>query len=363
METTDTINPIEAITAEIEKAMRAPDKLGLLSVRSANAWIEESKNTPMPKKYCHGLIVEGENTVLFARSNVGKSLFATQLAEEIAREEKVLFIDCELSSKQFEMRYTDEETKEMHVFPANFLRAEIDPGSLEGVDMSEAVLQSIEIAAQRGIRKVFIDNLTFICRDAEKAVTAAELMIRLVRLKKMYDLTMVVVAHTPKRDSGLPLTQNDLAGSSKLMNFFDSGIVIGLSSRDKNLRYVKQVKYRAGEKEYDYDNVILYEIVKEHAYTHFAFRGHGVEADHIKAPSFAEDLDEIQQILELQANGKSVREMASLLDITSSKVQRRLKKAGKLGITAESFKTSTVSPVSPVSHPIQPTHPDTPKLF
>lgn len=94
--------------------------------------------------------------------------------------------------------YTDEETNERHVFPVHFLRAEIDPASLEGVDMSEAVLQSIEIAAQRGIRKVFIDNLTFICRDAEKAVSAAELMIRLVRLKKMYDLTMVVIApHTP----------------------------------------------------------------------------------------------------------------------------------------------------------------------
>lgn len=103
--------------------------------------------------------------------------------------------------------YTDEETNERHVFPVHFLRAEIDPASLEGVDMSEAVLQSIEIAAQRGI---FIDNLTFICRDAEKAVTAAELMIRLARLKKMYDLTMVVIAHTPKRDSGFPLTQNDL---------------------------------------------------------------------------------------------------------------------------------------------------------
>lgn len=94
--------------------------------------------------------------------------------------------------------YTDEETNERHVFTVHFLRAEIDPTSLEGVDMSEAVFQSIEIAAQRGIRKVFIDNLTFICRDAEKAVSAAELMIRLVRLKKMYDLTMVVIAHTPR---------------------------------------------------------------------------------------------------------------------------------------------------------------------
>ena len=192
----------------------------------------------------------------------------------------MLFIDCELSNKQFEMRYTDEETNERHVFTVHFLRAEIDPASLEGVDMSEAVLQSIEIAAQRGIRKVFIDNLTFICRDAEKAVTAAELMIRLARLKKMYDLTMVVIAHTPKRDSGFPLTQNDL--------------------------------------------------------------------------------DEILQVLDLQANGKSVREIAPLLDISSSKVQRRLKKAGKLGITVKSFKTSAVSAVS---HPTQPTHPDTPKLF
>ena len=356
-------DPIAAITAEMEKVARAPDRLGLLSVRSANDWIEESLNTPMPRKYCEGLIVEGENTVLFARSNAGKSIFATQMAEEIALEEKVLYIDCELSGKQFQMRYTDEETNARHIFPANFYRAEIDTAVLDGIDLSDAVLKSIEIAAQTGTRKIFIDNITFICRDAEKAVTAAELMIRLVRLKKMYDLTMVVVAHTPKRDSGLPLTQNDLAGSSKLMNFFDSAIAIGLSSRDKNLRYVKQVKYRAGEKQYDYDNVILYEIVKERGYTHFAFRGYGLERDHIKEPSFGDDLEEIQQILDLQANGKSVREIASLLDITTSKVQRRLKKAGKLGITADSFKPAPVSGVSPVSPPIHPIHPDTPKLF
>ena len=357
------IDPIAAITAEIERIARAPDKLGLLSVQSANAWIEESINTPPPRKYCDGLIVEGENTVLFARSNAGKSIFATQMAEEIALEEKVLYIDCELSGKQFQMRYTDEDTNERHIFPDNFFRAEIDTASLEGIDLSEAVLKSIELAAQRGTRKIFIDNITFICRDAEKAVTASELMIRLIRLKKMYNLTMVVVAHTPKRDSGFPLSQNDLAGSAKLMNFFDAGIAIGLSSRDKNMRYVKQVKYRAGEKQYDYDNVILYEIVKEHGYTHFSFRGYGLESDHIKAPSFSDDLEEIQQILDLQANGKSVREIASLLDITASKVQRRLKKAGKLGINAESFKPVPVSGVSPVSPPIQPIQTDTSKLF
>ena len=129
---------------------------------------------------------------------------------------------------------------------------------------------------------MFIDNLTFICRDAEKAVTAAELMIRLVRLKKMYDLTMVVIAHTPKRDSGLPLTQNDLAGSSKLMNFFDSGIAIGRSAKSSELRYVKQVKVRTGLNKYDGEKVLLFKLKQEQGYTQFIYEDTVSEADHLR---------------------------------------------------------------------------------
>ena len=46
------------------------------------------------------------------------------------------------------------------------------------------------------------------------------------------------------------------AGSAQLINFFDSAIAIGLSAEDKSYRYVKQVKYRAGEKHYDASNVL-----------------------------------------------------------------------------------------------------------
>lgn len=69
METTDTINPIEAITAEVEKALRAPDKLGLLSVRSANAWILDRRITEypyaekvLPRSHC----IRGEHRPLCA---------------------------------------------------------------------------------------------------------------------------------------------------------------------------------------------------------------------------------------------------------------------------------------------------------
>ncbi len=48
---------------------------------------------------------EGEVCCLFADSNLGKSIFAVQMADEIARDQNVLYVDCELSDKQFQLRY------------------------------------------------------------------------------------------------------------------------------------------------------------------------------------------------------------------------------------------------------------------
>ena len=39
-----TSNPVTAIQQEVEKAKRAPKRVGLLSIKSANAWIEDSIN-------------------------------------------------------------------------------------------------------------------------------------------------------------------------------------------------------------------------------------------------------------------------------------------------------------------------------
>ena len=50
------------------------------------------------------------------------------------------------------MRYTDPETNEIHMFPDNFERAEIDPELIFGEDLEEAILDSIEEAAKKGSR-------------------------------------------------------------------------------------------------------------------------------------------------------------------------------------------------------------------
>lgn len=47
------------------------------------------------------------------------------------RERRVLYMDCELSEKQFQLRYTDKETGLLHESPANFYRAEINPTTID----------------------------------------------------------------------------------------------------------------------------------------------------------------------------------------------------------------------------------------
>lgn len=343
-------SPLDAIHEEVEKAERAPKKAGLLSIKSANDWIEDSIKMPDPKTFFHGLIVQYENTVIFAASNVGKSILAMQIAEHIAWSEKILYLDLELSSKQFQMRYTDTITGQIHIFPSNFHRAEIDPEYIVGADLEQEILDSMEVAAKQGITFFVIDNITFICNDSEKGATAGSFMMKLIRLKRKYNLTTIVIAHTPKRRNWEPITQNDLAGSAKLMNFFDAGIALARSAKDINLRYLKQVKVRTGEYNYGADNVIVYDITKDNGCLKFELQGYAKEDDHLKNRDSGDDYEEIIGILKLQREGKTVRDIAEILDMSKSTVQRRLDTAKKKNITIPEEKKENVPPVPSVPH-------------
>ena len=351
----DSDKPIAGIVGEVERAVHAPKRAGLLSIKSANDWVNDAINTPDPKMYFHNLIVQFENTVIFASSNVGKSILAIQIAEDIARTDKILYVDLELSAKQFQMRYSDVSTGEVHIFPGNFTRAEIDPELIVGADLEQEILDSIEEAAAQGTKFFVIDNITFICNDSEKGATAGSFMMKLIRLKKKYSLTTIVIAHTPKRRGWEPITQNDLAGSAKLINFFDAGIAVARSAKDNNLRYLKQVKVRTGEYQYDAENVIVFDITKIGGFLKFEIQGYARENEHLKNREGGDDYDEIIEVLKLQRDGKSVREIAEALDMSKSTVQRRLDKAKKCNITVpEDEQSESVPNVPPVPRMGQP---------
>lgn len=323
---------------------------GLLNIKAANEWIQESMKIPDPKMYFYDLIVEQENTVIFAASNVGKSILAVQIAEDIARAEKVLYVDLELSSKQFQMRYSDARTGKHHSFPANFSRAEIDPELMMGANLEQEILDSIETAAKKGTRFFVIDNITFICSGAESGIKAGNFMKQLVRLKKKYNLTTIVIAHTPKRRNWKPITQNDLAGSAKLINFFDAGIALARSANDNNLRYLKQVKVRTGEFQFDSENVLVMEINKDDGYLKFDVMGCAREDDHLNKLDGDEIASEIMELLIMQRNGMSIRQIAEEKCLSKSTVQRRLANAKKSNITVPE---ETVPASSDVPDPVQ----------
>ena len=174
---------------------------------------------------------------------------------------------------------------------------------------------------------IVIDNLTYLnSQTTQDTQIALEVMRRLNDMKKAYNLSILAIAHTPKRNQAIPLNKNDLAGSKHLSNFADSVFAIGLSNADSNLRYIKQIKpSRSGEMIYDSNNVITCELIKEDNFTHFDFIKFSPENDHLKEVKDSEVEETKLAIKNMHKNGNSIREIARELNIGKSTVQRRLK--------------------------------------
>lgn len=309
------------------------DNIGMFTVKTANRTLADARRRPNPDTLYQGLWYEGEVCCLFSDSNLGKSVYAVQIAEDVAQFQNVLLVDCELSDKQFQMRYTDDLTGTLHTFPPGLYRAEINPMTLDVKDYEEKILAHIEEAMLRLSCKVaIIDNLTYLCNSSDKGVDAGIFMMKLMNLKKRYGWSLLVIAHTPKRSLSAPITQNDLAGSKKLYNFFDSVFAIGKSAKDSRLRYVKQLKVRAGQFRYDADNVIVYEIVKNDGYVHFSFLEFASEYSHLREPDERDDNTREQNVKELLDKGKSYRDIAATLGISKSLV-------GKIAAKLKSMST------------------------
>ena len=119
------LDPITAIRVDIATRTHGDD-IGMFTVKTANETVHDAALRPVPRNLFMTLWYEGEVTCLFADSNVGKSIFAVQIADQIATTEPVLYVDCELSEKQFQLRYTDDATGTLHPFPERMYRAEID---------------------------------------------------------------------------------------------------------------------------------------------------------------------------------------------------------------------------------------------
>jgi RecA-family ATPase len=313
-----------------------------LMVRRVSHWIEQASNRPIPLMLFGKFWHQDEVCILFADSNLGKSILAVQIADNVSKGEgtypfdvepgaqPVVYCDFELTDKQFEARYSA-NYQYHYQFASNFYRAELNP-DLEipdgFADFDQYLIYALErTILQTGARILIIDNLTFLRGETEQAKDALPLMKQLKTLKNKHGLSILILAHTPKRDLTQAITRNDLQGSKMLMNFCDSAFTIGESKTDNSIRYLKQIKQRNTEQVYGDSNVCLCQISKPYNFLHYEFIGFGQEDDQLTKPTQTKKEDLIAQALILKAEGLTLRDIGKQMGISHQKVDRLLKSA------------------------------------
>ena len=308
-------------------ATSTPDAMStrVFSVKPAKQWLTEAASRPNPKSLWLSLWYENEVACLFADTNMGKSIYAVQIADHVSQERKVLYFDFEMTDKQFQLRYTDAETGKCHKFNDNFLRVEFSPVNVDVSNLAYIISQITEVVDRTGARVIIIDNITWICNNAESGDTAGELMQMLIDLKRRKGLSILVRAHTPKRNTAAKLGQNSLAGSKRIANFMDSMFAIGATQTDRPAgRYIKQIKVRSSEMEYGEDHVITAWLVKEGDYVSLMHIGYGRECD-LLAPVDSNEANLKERVSALSEEGLSVRKIAEQLGVSKSLVFKVMK--------------------------------------
>jgi len=311
--------------------------------KTANTWMQEAMKQPIPKKLFDVFWIEGEVCILFASSNVGKSILAVQIADSISRgipiqgfdfdagKQSVLYCDFELTSKQFQIRYSDENNNP-YTWDSDFKRVEINPSAEIpfGKTYEDYFNDCLESEIKRNnFRVLIIDNLTYLRSDTEKAKDASELMKHLKRLKNKYGLSVLVLAHTPKRDETKQIAMNDLAGSSMLMNFCDTSFTIGRSCIDKDLRYIKQLKARSTEIKFDSENVATCQISKSDNFLKFDFIDVSFEWKHLKQETENDKNKKLHEAIKMNQQGVTNIEIAKHFGVSEGAIRKWIKKGEK----------------------------------
>nr|WP_294950148.1 AAA family ATPase [uncultured Mucilaginibacter sp.] len=314
-------------------ALAEAQKSKLLLVKTGDDWMRQEYGNPLPAKLFGDFWLEGELCILFADTNLGKSILAVQIGYNLAKGgvtvpfdnqvdglARVLYVDFELSAKQFESRYSHPEWGPLH-FGENFFRAEFNPEAdtpAQCDDYDEYLAGQLEWAiTQTKATVLIVDNITYMRAGTERAKDALPLMKQLKSLKTKHKLSMLVLAHTPKRNPFKPLTVNDLQGSKMLINLCDSAFAIGESQSTPGAKYLKQIKQRSGAQVYGEANVCVCHISKTMAGLHYEFDNYAHEDHHLQRQN-RRYLQ--QQAQHLRAGGQSFGQISKQLGIPRSTI-------------------------------------------
>lgn len=311
-------------------------------MRTANQRLIDGLNQPETLSLFGEFWQTGEIAIFFGDTGRGKSALAVIIADSISKGEmclklknntppqKVLFYDFELSDRQYTDRYTSKNGLAPYSFSDNLIIDNMDMVSLiknnSKLEISEIVYKKIKKdIVKHGAQVVFVDNITFLSGGlTHKGDVARDIMLKLIDLKIQYKVSILVLAHTPKVQSEC-ITINHLAGSKQFANLADCVFTMGQSVNDIHIKYLKQVKAsRSAEFKYDSSNVLVCEMEKIDPVLTFTHNGFSKEYLHLSTKEQNKETLRTE-IVKLKDQGKSFREIAEIVGISKSQVEREYK--------------------------------------
>lgn len=287
-----------------------------------------------PSKQVFGnFMFQNELAILFGDTNSAKSILAVDACisfttginywgvesmSQIDENSEAFYYDLEQSVRQFGKRYSNAPLADNRFFRTAFTVCQY---GIAGVD---DLIEDIKTKMKKEVQQlIVIDNLQCILTQNFSPTRAKYLMQNLKVLKELNsNISIILVAHTTKRNMGHPIDQNNLAGSKVLANFADSIFAIAASSRDSSSRYIKQIKSREVAK---MDEVAICEI-NDYPYLHLEFMEMDSEDNHlakVKSGRLSKIDDFIREhVNKMASKGMSIRDIADELGLSKSHIHR-----------------------------------------
>jgi len=303
----------------------------IVTVQSKSDLFGSEDNKKKAREMFGKFLYEGELSILFGDSNTGKSILANDIAFFVSGGGHTwegmeslnipsLYIDLEMSTRQFASRYATAEK----FIPDTYHRAVVDTTDLEDDEILPEIKNLIvSMQAESDAPKfIIIDNISNGFGSVMNATKMKKLVFEFKKLKERYGLTILLIAHSKKRQPWSAITKDDIIGSSMIFNFIDSAFAIGQSRCGKKIKYIKQVKTREDNGILDVMGV----MIEDDPFLHFTYLGYNGEAGHLdgslelveKVPLTPEQEAVLTNML--MKGEHTYDEIADFLDLTEEQV-------------------------------------------
>lgn len=311
-------------------------------VRDIDTVVEDGRKKKKKRKICGAFLYEDTTTLLFSRTNYGKSILAFQFAWAAATGSnldpcaalcnecepmKVLVVDLELEDSDLAERHgIVVDSKNPYSKNLLYMHERIDNPVMIGFPLLDKIEQA---AVLHEAKLVVIDNISKLLPDAVKPDTAAMVITVLNRIRIKTGASVFVIGHTTKGNPLVRIQPTDYYGSAMLQNFFHE-----LSFLDQTKDGDFFLCHSKTKKSETYNKIVPVFFRGEHRYVGYGFNFVSLQslADiqlpvTLSNPSRhrSRNLKEFKnEIALLMSNGITQSRIAELCNVNQSSVSRLL---------------------------------------